>query len=46
MKKKLHLFRTEQREIGIVFQSYALFPTMSVYDNIVFGLKVKKVPKI
>lgn len=35
----------EDRGIGIVFQSYALFPTMTVYDNIAFGLKVKKVPK-
>ena len=35
----------ENRNIGIVFQSYALFPTMTVYDNIEFGLKVKKVPK-
>lgn len=34
----------EDRGIGIVFQSYALFPTMTVYDNIAFGLKVKKVP--
>lgn len=33
----------EKREIGIVFQSYALFPTMTVFDNIAFGLKVKKV---
>lgn len=33
----------EKRDIGIVFQSYALFPTMSVYENIAFGLKVKKV---
>ncbi|KXT84694.1 ABC transporter ATP-binding protein [Streptococcus panodentis] len=33
----------EQRGIGIVFQSYALFPTMTVYENIAFGLKVKKV---
>ena len=32
----------ENRNIGIVFQSYALFPTMTVYDNIAFGLKVKK----
>jgi len=32
----------EAREIGIVFQSYALFPTMTVYENIAFGLKVKK----
>lgn len=32
----------EKRNIGIVFQSYALFPTMTVYDNIAFGLKLKK----
>ena len=35
----------EKRNIGIVFQSYALFPTMTVYDNIAFGLKVKKMKK-
>lgn len=35
----------EKRKIGMVFQSYALFPTMTVYDNIAFGLKVKKMSK-
>ncbi|WP_067142899.1 ABC transporter ATP-binding protein, partial [Oceanivirga salmonicida] len=35
----------EERGIGIVFQSYALFPTMTVYENIAFGLKVKKLNK-
>jgi len=35
----------EDRNIGIVFQSYALFPTMTVYDNIAFGLTVKKMKK-
>jgi len=35
----------EKRNIGMVFQNYALFPTMSVYENIAFGLKVKKVSK-
>ena len=35
----------EKRNIGMVFQSYALFPTMSVYENIAFGLKVKKMSK-
>ena len=35
----------EKRNIGIVFQSYALFPTMTVYDNIAFGLKLKKLSK-
>ena len=35
----------ENRNIGIVFQSYALFPTMTVYDNIAFGLKIRKLKK-
>jgi putative spermidine/putrescine transport system ATP-binding protein len=34
-----------QRNVGMVFQSYALFPNMSVADNIGFGLKVRKRPK-
>lgn len=35
----------EKRKIGIVFQSYALFPTMTVHDNIAFGLKIQKLKK-
>ena len=35
----------EKRNIGIVFQSYALFPSMTVYDNIAFGLKIQKLSK-
>ncbi|WP_045516283.1 ABC transporter ATP-binding protein [Neobacillus niacini] len=35
-----------QREVGMVFQSYALFPNMNVYDNIAYGLKMKKVKDI
>ncbi len=35
----------EKRNIGIVFQSYALFPTMTVYQNIAFGLKIQKLKK-
>ncbi|MBQ8621963.1 MAG: ABC transporter ATP-binding protein [Oscillospiraceae bacterium] len=35
----------EKRSIGMVFQSYALFPTMSVYKNIAFGLEVQKLKK-
>lgn len=34
-----------QRDVNTVFQNYALFPNMNVYDNIAYGLKVKKVPK-
>lgn len=33
----------KERGVGMVFQSYALFPNMSVYDNIAFGLKMRKV---
>lgn len=33
-----------KRNIGLVFQSYALFPHMSVFDNVAFGLKMKKFP--
>ncbi|MGQ9508057.1 MAG: ABC transporter ATP-binding protein [Thermodesulfobacteriota bacterium] len=35
----------QKREFGIVFQSYALFPNMTVEENIAFGLKVRKRPK-
>ena len=35
----------QKREFGIVFQSYALFPNMTVEDNIAFGLKVRNMPK-
>ena len=35
----------EKRNIGMVFQNYALFPTMTVYENIAFGLRVKKMEK-
>ncbi|MDR0220566.1 MAG: polyamine ABC transporter ATP-binding protein [Lachnospiraceae bacterium] len=34
-----------ERNVNTVFQSYALFPHMTVYDNIAYGLKMKKVPK-
>ncbi|MCR5825349.1 MAG: ABC transporter ATP-binding protein [Oscillospiraceae bacterium] len=34
-----------KREINTVFQKYALFPHMNVYDNIAFGLTIKKAPK-
>ena len=36
---------SRDRDIAMVFQSYALYPHLSVYDNIAFGLRVKKVPK-
>ena len=35
----------KDRDIAMVFQSYALYPHMTVYDNLAFGLKLRKVPK-
>ena len=36
---------SRDRDIAMVFQSYALYPHLSVYDNIAFGLRIKKLPK-
>jgi len=35
----------KDRDIAMVFQNYALYPHMSVFDNMAFGLKLRKVPK-
>lgn len=35
----------KDRDIAMVFQSYALYPHMNVYDNIAFGLKIRKLPE-
>ncbi|NOU74776.1 ATP-binding cassette domain-containing protein [Paenibacillus sp. LMG 31458] len=35
----------QRRNVGMVFQSYALFPNMTVFDNIAFGLKMRKWPR-
>jgi putative spermidine/putrescine transport system ATP-binding protein len=40
--KNITNMEPRNREIGMVFQSYALFPNMTVFDNIAFGLKMKK----
>jgi spermidine/putrescine transport system ATP-binding protein len=39
------LVPANRRPLNMVFQQYALFPHMSVYDNVAFGLKVKRVPR-
>src|SRR4051795_11632964 len=36
---------SRDRDIAMVFQSYALYPHLSVYDNIAFGLRLKRTPK-
>ncbi len=35
----------KDRDIAMVFQNYALYPHMNVYDNMAFGLKLRKTPK-
>ena len=43
--KEVNEVEPYKREVNTVFQSYALFPHMTVFDNIAFGLKMKKVNK-
>ena len=40
----LRVVPPHQRDIGMVFQDYAVFPHLSVFDNVAFGLKPRKVP--
>lgn len=43
--KKMNDIAPKDRDIAMVFQNYALYPHMSVFDNMAFGLKLRKVPK-
>lgn len=43
--KNVTLIPPEKRHVNMVFQSYALFPHMSVFENVAFGLKCQKLPK-
>lgn len=43
--KKVNNIHPKNRDIAFVFQSYALYPHMSVYENIAFGLKMRKINK-
>ena len=42
--KLMNMVEPRDRDIAMVFQSYALYPHMSAYDNIAFGLRMRKVP--
>ena len=44
--KRVNDIPASKRGIGFVFQSYALFRYMTVYDNVAFGLELQKVPKV
>ncbi len=43
--KMMNNVEPKDRDIAMVFQNYALYPHMTVYDNMAFGLKLRKVPK-
>ena len=43
--KRINDIPANKRQVNTVFQDYALFPHMNVFDNIAFGLKIKKTPK-
>ena len=45
-EKLVNLLEAKDRDIAMVFQSYALYPHLSVKDNIAFALKVAGVPKV
>ena len=43
--KRMNDVEPKDRDIAMVFQNYALYPHMTVYDNMAFGLKLRKLPK-
>ena len=43
--KRMNDVAPKDRDIAMVFQNYALYPHMTVYDNMAFGLKLRKFPK-
>ena len=43
--KRVNDVAPKDRDIAMVFQNYALYPHMTVYDNMAFGLKLRKLPK-
>src|SRR6476660_3992324 len=43
-ERKVNDLEPAERDIAMVFQNYALYPHMSVYENMAYGLKIKKMP--
>src|SRR5690348_11159515 len=43
--RRVNEVQPKDRDIAMVFQSYALYPHMSVFDNMAFGLKLRHTPK-
>ena len=43
--KRMNDVAPKDRDIAMVFQNYALYPHMSVYENMAFGLKIRKYPR-
>ncbi|MDP2697705.1 ABC transporter ATP-binding protein [Thalassospira sp.] len=43
--KRVNALPIHKRNLGLVFQSYALFPHKTIFDNIAFGLKYRKIPR-
>lgn len=44
-ERKINDIPTHERNIGMVFQNYAIFPHMTVFENVAYGLKARKVNK-
>jgi len=44
--KRVNDLEPKDRDVAMVFQSYALYPNMNVYENIRFPLKVRKIPEV
>ena len=44
--KRIDILPPEKRDFGMVFQNYALFPHMTVSDNVAFGLTMRRMPKV
>lgn len=44
-EKEINNIEAYKRDIGMVFQNYAIFPHMTVFENVAYGLKARKVPR-